>query len=153
VTCNDNNACTTNSCNPASGCVYTPTTCDDGNVCTTDSCNTTTGCKFLNNSLACEDGDACNTGDKCMSGVCVPGTGVRDCNDNDTCTLDSCDPALGCVNTPGNFRGCCAPDNCGLFTETLGDCHCDLVCQLRGDCCTNVCNACNGRLFYFFICG
>ncbi len=55
ITCNDNNACTTDTCNPADGCHFTPITCDDNNPCTDDSCNSATGCVFTPNS-------ACLTG-------------------------------------------------------------------------------------------
>ena len=37
--CNDNNPCTVDTCDPVMGCVYTPTNCDDGNACTADSCS------------------------------------------------------------------------------------------------------------------
>jgi len=47
--CNDNNACTTDTCNPATGCVFTPITCNDNNVCTTDTCDPATGCVFTPN--------------------------------------------------------------------------------------------------------
>jgi hypothetical protein len=40
--CNDNNACTTDTCNPATGACSHPTlVCNDNNACTTDSCNGT----------------------------------------------------------------------------------------------------------------
>src|SRR2546425_1200214 len=32
--CDDNNVCTTDTCDPVQGCIYTPVNCDDGNVCT-----------------------------------------------------------------------------------------------------------------------
>mmetsp|Transcript_21205 Transcript_21205/g.47339 ORF Transcript_21205/g.47339 Transcript_21205/m.47339 type:complete len:836 (+) Transcript_21205:1393-3900(+) len=42
-TCDDNDACTLDSClNDA--CANTPITCDDGNACTEDSCNSNSGC-------------------------------------------------------------------------------------------------------------
>jgi hypothetical protein len=43
--CNDNNACTTESCNNDTGqCQTTSTvTCNDNNACTTEACNTSTG--------------------------------------------------------------------------------------------------------------
>lgn len=45
--------------------------CDDGNPCTTDSCDPATGCKFENNTLACaDDGNAC-TNDVCSAGICT----------------------------------------------------------------------------------
>ncbi len=37
--CDDNNPCTTDTCDPVQGCIYTPINCDDGNVCTVDSCS------------------------------------------------------------------------------------------------------------------
>ncbi|MGH7894985.1 MAG: hypothetical protein ACREQL_09965, partial [Candidatus Binatia bacterium] len=57
-TCTDNNLCTTDSCNPATGgCEFSaPTTCNDNNVCTDDACNPATGqCVFTpNDNPACE---------------------------------------------------------------------------------------------------
>ncbi len=47
VTCNDNNLCTTDSCDPATGnCAYASKSCDDNNACTNDSCDPATGCVF-----------------------------------------------------------------------------------------------------------
>ena len=47
--------------------------CSDGNACTSDSCNPASGCVFTNNTLACNDGDACTTGDTCGGGTCHGG--------------------------------------------------------------------------------
>ncbi|MEZ4266528.1 MAG: hypothetical protein R3F39_09130 [Myxococcota bacterium] len=33
------NACTTDACNPATGCTHAPTSCDDATACTADACN------------------------------------------------------------------------------------------------------------------
>jgi hypothetical protein len=33
VVCNDNNACTRDSCDPAKGCIYTPVTCPADQKC------------------------------------------------------------------------------------------------------------------------
>jgi hypothetical protein len=44
VDCDDDNACTEDSCDSATGCAYTPIECDDGNACTADSCDPDTGC-------------------------------------------------------------------------------------------------------------
>jgi hypothetical protein len=41
--CDDNNPCTTDTCDPIQGCLYTPISCDDGNACTVDSCTTNAG--------------------------------------------------------------------------------------------------------------
>ncbi len=41
--CDDNDVCTVDTCDPLTGCIYTPVSCDDGNVCTVDSCSPTGG--------------------------------------------------------------------------------------------------------------
>jgi len=53
-----------------------PIVCNDGDVCTTDTCNPATGCVFTDNTAPCDDGDACTSGDACVTGVCsgTPGT-------------------------------------------------------------------------------
>jgi hypothetical protein len=50
---------------------------------------------FLDFGAPCDDGNACTTGDLCSTGGCTGGTAV-DCNDDNPCTLDRCDPATGC---------------------------------------------------------
>ncbi len=37
--CDDNDPCTVDTCDPVAGCIYTPNSCDDGNACTVDSCS------------------------------------------------------------------------------------------------------------------
>jgi len=44
VDCNDNNACTDDTCDPAIGCTYTEVDCDDNNACTVDTCDPAIGC-------------------------------------------------------------------------------------------------------------
>ncbi len=90
VTCTDNNLCTADTCNPATGCVFTPdpTGCDDGNPCTDDSC-ATGSCLHTFNTAPCNDGVACTVNDVCSNGVCA-GTPPAACNDGNPCTTDSC---------------------------------------------------------------
>jgi hypothetical protein len=101
-TCDDNNLCTTDTCDPSliipiqpsgfrmGGCVNTPITCNDNNPCTTDTCDPASGCVF------------------------TPIT----CNDNNACTTDTCDPATGCVFTPNaNCQHGCTP---GFFKNCTG---------------------------------
>ena len=96
ITCDDKNACTDDSCNPATGCVYTPITCDDSNPCTADSCNPATGCVYT--PITCDDKNAC-TEDSCDPATGCVYTPIV-CDDKDACTEDSCDPVKGCVFTP-----------------------------------------------------
>jgi hypothetical protein len=43
----------------------------------------------------CDDGSACTEDDSCLAGACTGET--IDCNHDDTCSTDSCDPSSGCT--------------------------------------------------------
>ena len=70
--CDDGNACTAGdtcgngTCNAGAAVV-----CNDFNACTTDSCSPATGCVFANNTNPCDDGNPCTAGDVCGGGVCA----------------------------------------------------------------------------------
>jgi subtilisin-like proprotein convertase family protein len=99
VDCNDNNPCTDDSCDPASGCVHTP------------------------NASTCNDGNLCTTGDICTGGTCV-GTPVN-CDDGNVCTDDACIAATGLCGHTNNTgpcddgNPCTTGDTCGVSTPTL----------------------------------
>ena len=147
VVCDDAKECTSDSCVPASGCLFTPLpgqACDDGlkctltdtcnasgqcvgatkdcndnNVCTTDGCNTSNGnCTHSNNTLTCDDGNACTSGDKCASGACS-GTTIT-CNDGKACTIDTCDTGTGCVYTADTGASCTDGDTCTVQDTCSG---------------------------------
>jgi hypothetical protein len=175
IVCNDGNGCTNDSCNPATGCVFTNNTvpcddanactsgdvcgggtchsgaaitCNDSNGCTNDSCNPATGCVFTNNTAPCSDGNACTTGDTCGEGSCQPG-GATVCNDNNVCTDDSCNPATGCVFTNNSEpcsdgNACTSGDTCGG-----GSCHAGaaIVCNDDSVCTADSCNPATGCVF------
>ncbi|MCA9601744.1 MAG: hypothetical protein KC417_06965 [Myxococcales bacterium] len=73
-----------------------PISCDDQNPCTDDSCDPARGCVHANNTNACNDGDACTEGDMCVGGSCG-GTSVE-CDDGNACTADGCNPDSGCTH-------------------------------------------------------
>jgi Tol biopolymer transport system component len=127
VVCEDGNICNGVSvCNPNDGSC-TPgvsLNCDDGNPCTDDFCDPNAGCLHVNNTASCNDGNLCTTGDICSNGTCSgtplacedgnlcngistcdPATGAcqpgipPSCDDGSGCTVDSCDPTLGCLYT------------------------------------------------------
>ena len=130
--CNDNDECTTDSCDVDSGdCFHLPNSqpcddgdpcttvdqcangdcapgpqvdCDDGNPCTTDSCDAQGACKSAPASSACEDGNLCTLNDMCLGGACQPGIPVI-CDDGKVCTDDSCDEQDGCLFEA--IPGCC----------------------------------------------
>ncbi len=97
--CDDGNACTTSDTCSGGSCVGGPAlVCGDGNACTDDTCNPASGCIYTNNTAPCDDGNACTTGDACAGGICVGGAPL-DCNDLDPCTADSCS-AGQCLHVP-----------------------------------------------------
>jgi hypothetical protein len=126
--CEDNNPCTTETCDPGQGCKNVVNTlacddgnactlgdacsggacvpgqaaaCSDGNPCTDDACLPKSGCSFTNNAAACNDGNVCTGSDACKGGVCLPGAATS-CDDGNPCTTDTCDPGQGCVHAAGS---------------------------------------------------
>ncbi|NUN13918.1 MAG: hypothetical protein HUU55_09835 [Myxococcales bacterium] len=172
VVCDDSNPCTTDSCDIATGCVFTPTSgdpcddgnfctvddacdngtcggngfldCDDNNSCTNDSCNPASGCVNVSGAGACDDGNPCTVNDKCQNSACVGG-GLKDCNDGNPCTADACDPALGCTNTNDNLATCDDGQSCnGVDACQGGQCiGAVCTCASNADCPDNG-NLCDG---------
>jgi cysteine-rich repeat protein len=133
--CTDNNACTvTDTCNSMGTCQPgAPRVCNDGLVCTTDSCNPVSGCVFpaAPNGTPCDDTQYCTINDGCQAGACAGG-GPRDCSDSDSCTTDTCDEASNiCVNNPS---GACCGDG-----TTNGIEQCDDGNTSNTDACLNTC--------------
>lgn len=124
--CQTDDACTIGESCAAGSCTGgIPLNCADDNPCTDDSCDPATGCVHLPNSDGCFDGDFCTVDDLCVEGQCVPGE-AADCGDDNDCTDDSCEPAIGCVNLP-NVALCDDGNAC-----TVGD-HClDGACVADG---------------------
>ncbi|HET9480727.1 MAG TPA: hypothetical protein VFP98_03140, partial [Candidatus Polarisedimenticolia bacterium] len=91
-------------CNPLTGaCLNPAVSCDDGNPCTLDSCSNGACLAEELFGVACDDGNLCTVDERC--GRDAAGTPVclgnpLDCNDNDICTADICDPAFGTCLTP-----------------------------------------------------
>ncbi len=163
LTCDDSNSCTTDSCDPSTGChnvglpgccsidadcadssactinercvngscTSDPLPCDDGEVCTSDSCNPASGCVNtpVPNGQACGDADVCNGIETCQNGDCQLGT-LLACNDGNPCTDDACDSALGCTHTP--VANCC-------FTD--GDCVDSDACTVNERCINGSCTS------------
>ena len=106
----DGNACTTDSCDPASGPVHVAVSVDDGNACTTDSCDPASGPVHI--AVSVDDGNACTTDS------CDPASGpvhiAVSVDDGNACTTDSCDPASGVINTPVSVDdgNACTMDSC-----------------------------------------
>jgi hypothetical protein len=155
VPCDDGNPCTDDGCNPTSGCTHVANnaSCDDGdacttgdgcqggvcrggpqrdcrdsNVCTDDGCSPATGCTHVPNTAPCDDGSFCTTGDTCSAGACVGGP-PPDCDDDNPCTTDSCQPNVGCRHVDNtdacdDHLFCTVGDRCsgGACVGTARDC-------------------------------
>lgn len=113
VDCADGNACNgQESCLGAGQCQPgTPPTVNDGNPCTADSCEPATGVAHVNVAAgtSCLDADACNGAESCNgAGTCLPGDALI-ADDQNPCTLDGCDSALGVTHDPA-AEGIPCPD-------------------------------------------
>ncbi len=117
--------------------------CDDGNACTADSCDPITGCVFepRDDGALCVDGNLCNGEETCESGICMPGEALA-CDDGDPCTTDTCDPAWGCVHTHNTALcddgdACTRADACSEGVCVGGDpvvCTAADTCHVPGVC-------------------
>jgi MYXO-CTERM domain-containing protein len=145
-TCSDNSTCTTaEQCDGAGKCVGTAISCAvPTNPCLDPgSCNATTGkCDYPANTKPCT-----LTGDLCHAGVCAGGTcttaAAIDCDDKNVCTVDSCDPTVGCKHAPK----CVAPDACqtAACDATSGACSFTAVnCDDKNPCTTDSCDTTTG---------
>ncbi|MEX1362135.1 MAG: hypothetical protein AB1Z98_03370 [Nannocystaceae bacterium] len=130
--CDDDDMCTElDTCNMGV-CSGPQIDCEDGDPCTTNFCQDGVGCSFQYNTEPCEDGDACTQTEVCTAGACGGGTPIE-CDDADPCTVDSCDPELGCLAEP--VMGCCQADE---------DCGADEMCDVGTTTCVPVPSASTG---------
>ncbi len=164
--CDDGDACTTDTCSfniatTTSQCLHEPSNPDDGNTCTTDSCDPATGdpinspiddCCMTDNDCA-DDGNACTT-EECVlgqsgtngvaTGTCS--TTTIDPNDNNVCTIDSCDTTTGTVsNIPVDTDDgdACTIDSCDPSTGTS---HTPIETSDDDPCTTDSCDPTSGTV-------
>lgn len=139
VTCDDNNPCTLNTCNNATGCEFPPKQ-DDGNECTED---------FCTNGVVTHQNKTCVDNNPCTEDSCAPDSGCRfpkkNCDDNNPCTTDSCSESVtgGCVNTP--IPGCtsCTKPNGDPLPCTATNLCFPAVCNFAAHTCTNTTIQCD----------
>ena len=131
--CDDGDKCT-----PVDGCVKGACVgsgakdCDDNNACTKDTCDGASGCKndagLLNDKPCDADGDACTQNDVCKTGSCTVGA-TKLCDDNNVCTSDACNKTTGaCVYTAVTEPTACDDGN----VCTTGDACAAKVCKASG---------------------
>jgi len=125
----------TDSCDVILGCSNVKITCDDDNACTQDSCDAVEGFVLMCSELGCTsqtDYDACTT-DTCDAENGCTYTPVN-CNDNYLCTSNSCDSTTGnCNNTyiSCDDENACMDDSCNALT---GCTYCAVICDYYNAC-------------------
>jgi MYXO-CTERM domain-containing protein len=106
----------------------------DGNACHAPSCDAQMQCsqKLLTGN-GCPDGNKCNGDEICNNGTCQPGVAPT-CNDNNPCTIDTCDKDAGCSHRPTE-----AGSNCddGDLCNGIG------ACDGAGKCVVKASQTCN----------
>ncbi len=154
--CFDGSHCTTNERCDGGTCASDPVDCNDGNACTNDSCDPAVGCRNIPvvDGIACGgDGDVCNGTETCQGGSCAPGT-PPSCDDDNPCTTDGCDSVAGC--TVQTIPGCCNTDAdctdssaCTVNERCVSHaCASDpLTCDDGNPCTTDSCSAATGCTF------
>jgi len=155
--CSDGDACTTgDTCGGGSCQGGVPLVCDDDNGCTDDTCDPASGCIFSDNTSPCDDGIFCNGADTCASGACTvhvgdPCVGGPECADQCNEAADGCfavsgtpcaDDGNACTNDTCNGAGVCshpgnaAPCDDGIFCNGLDTCAAGACSLHAGDPCT-----------------
>lgn len=120
ISCNDNNACTNNDVCLNGQCAGTAISCDDSNSCTDDFCSTPKGCQNTP-----RIGSLCEI-DLCTIGVCTTVVDAticsefqtKTCDNDDPCTLKTCNAATGDCDSTNLDNGTPCDDNdfCTLNT-------------------------------------
>lgn len=120
--CNDDNLCTTDSCDSDSGCANEPVVCNAPDLCTVSACASDTG-ECVDSPVTCPDGQQCNTD----NGACEDVNNTCG-NDDWTCS----DPIALCGS--GGVGDICV---CDLDSNGAPFCWGNYYCSDTVDCTTN----------------
>jgi photosystem II stability/assembly factor-like uncharacterized protein len=150
--CDDDNPCTRDTCNVATGqCAHTPEPdglpCDDSDACTIGNTCNAGSCGMP---LVCDDSDPC-TDDFCLPDLGICRSRTVDCDDGNPCSADACNATTGeCEFTPltgpcTDGDPCTMGDTCVFDpAEQQSTCQGSTTCD-DGDPCTNdLCDAITG---------
>lgn len=150
--CPDSTLCNGNeTCNATGVCqAGTPPVTNDNNVCTSDSCDAVLGVQHtpVSSGTPCLDANVCNGAEACDgAGACAAGAPLPT-NDGNACTIDSCDPSSGVSHTPSTEPGCpgadcteesdCVPGEvCEFGVSCAGQKRCVSGCRGNVECAAN----------------
>lgn len=105
ATAADGTPCPTDACTLVALCFSQSCTpilvadCSDGQLCTEDLCDPALGCFHTNLSGTINTTAPCVDSVECVNGT-VMAANAKNCDDSIPCTVDDCNPALGCTHTP-----------------------------------------------------
>jgi len=137
ISCDDGNACTTDTCDPATGCVYTPVTCGPGASCVAGECQAypPTCMDAITNGgetdIDCGGPDcpACGLGKHCNA--------VSDCTGGATCVAGTCSVVDCRLNCGGCGVACPVAGDGWSFNDAGPGCKCIFgtcsCCSFGGD--------------------
>jgi hypothetical protein len=127
--------------------------CNDNNACTIDSCSAgvcdfrpIAGCRTCTTNADCSDANAC-TNDTCGAlGTCQASTPTS-CDDANACTTDSCDAQLGCQHTSASCDDAnpCTDDSCSggscVHANNTAPCSDGSLCTTGDVCAAGSCSS------------
>jgi hypothetical protein len=130
--CNDQNPCTTDTCNDGT-CSHAPLTagtgCSDGNACNgAETCDGNGAC-MAGAAVVCQASDACHD-----IGACAPGTGI--CSNPAKPDGSVCDDGNACTNTDQCKAGVCSGSS-PVQCKPLDQCHTAGQCDSKTGQCSN----------------
>jgi len=137
--CDDNNMCTTEQCSPDGKCLWQNVNCTAAgfvaDACTTVSCSPASGCASVSNLV--ENPSFCDDNNNCTIDLCDPRLGCSytnvTCTDGNLCTLDTCDPMRGCIYVPVVCPDVSSDGTCGVSFCEEGTCKRRVVaCTAEG---------------------
>jgi hypothetical protein len=103
-------------------------------VCQACNLSGTGTCQNVPNGTPCPDSDLCDGQETCQTGQCLEGSPL-DCTNSNRCTVDRCEPAVGCIHdplpdgtscsdqNPCNGEETCLHGNCAMGTPLDCDDH------------------------------
>ncbi len=142
--CEDGNACTQLDTCAGEVCKGSPVDvavkCGDGNPCTSDACDPKTGCQ--NKPIEgdpCEDGNTCTVSDACVKGTCFAGPNKCKCSQTSDCAAsedsNACNGTLICDKSASIWE-CKIDPNTVVVCDTSKDGACKVTACVvsSGDC-------------------
>ncbi|HKY34351.1 MAG TPA: N-acetylmuramoyl-L-alanine amidase [Polyangiaceae bacterium] len=153
TSCEDGNACNgAEACDGQAQCrPGTPPALSDDNPCTIDGCDPQFGVSHVPApaGTSCADQDVCDGSEICDAAGLCQADAPLDPNDDNPCTADSCDPALGIIHTPEPAgKSCADADQCNGAETCDGVGHCQASTPSQVDdgnpCTLDTCDAPGG---------